>query len=143
MIIPVNQNDNNYLWVVALQACWEIILHVSLARLHILQAEALISSVLNCLFQDTCIKNSLGGQRQYVPQEQKAGLFTIQDKNVSFYGKGQVDLLRIIKDLGFLSYNATQCICSCHPALFHIPLVRNEARNRHKGSYSGYCYCYV
>lgn len=51
---------------------WETTALGSLVFLHILGAEDQAVFVLGYLFEDVCIANSPGGQKQCLPQEQKA-----------------------------------------------------------------------
>ena len=86
--------------------------------LNILQIEALIPFVLDYLFKDICIEYSLGRYNDSFWNKGKICLLFSKINNFSLRGKGQVDLLPTVKDLVFLSYNTTHCICSCHLALF-------------------------
>ena len=63
--------------------------------LPIFQAETLTTVVLDYLFQDVCVDNSLERQRQCLPPEQRAGLLTVQQNkdNVSLWSNGDVCLL--------------------------------------------------
>lgn len=117
-------------------AMQQTILHGSLISA-CLQGEAL-TTIFPChLFQEVCIVNGLGKQRQCL-----------------FQGKNWACLSSIIEDLGFVSsrflfYNATYHVCTCHLALFTL-LYRNwksgnccktSKQTKPKHCHPGYCYC--
>lgn len=54
-----------------------MIFHGCLVLLHVLQAEALIAFILNYLFKDICILNSLRKQKLCLPPEPRAGLLAV------------------------------------------------------------------
>jgi len=116
---------------------WETIFHRSLVFIYILQAEALPAFVLDCLFKDACVENSLRRQTLYLSLSLSLSFsgakrrFSVQynKDNDSVQGKGQADLLRgyykrfSFPNLGWvlLLYNATHCMGRPHLALFALP----------------------
>jgi len=87
---------------------WETIFHRSLVFIYILQAEALPAFVLDCLFKDACVENSLRRQTLYLSLslshslslEQNAGLVSsiIKIMTLSKAKVRQICLEDIIKD---------------------------------------------
>lgn len=125
--------------------CWETVPHGSVMFLHILQARLWLRFVPDCLFRD------IWRWRKCLPLGQKAGMLTTQynKENVYLWSKGQACLMLviIIKYSGslsskFLSYNATQCVCRCHLALFTLPCGSWGLANQWRVCWhSGFCYC--
>lgn len=110
--------------------CWETILHGQLMFLHILWTEALSAFVLEHFFEDVCIANSLGRQRECLTLKERAGslrryswVWSSIMKIMSLWSKRMVYLLPVIKDLsslnsGFLSCNSTHWAYNYHPPVF-------------------------
>lgn len=78
--------------------------------LHVLPAGILTAFVLESLFKDICIANTWKIEIQSSSWA-KNRLFNVQynTDNVSLLGKGQTDLLLLIKDSSFLSLGFLSC----------------------------------
>lgn len=58
--------------------CWETIPHGCLTFVYMLNAQALLSDfILDYFFKDICMANNFERQKQCLPLEQRAGLFTV------------------------------------------------------------------
>lgn len=110
--------------------CWETILHGQLMFLHILWRETLSAFVLEYFFEDVCIANSPGRQRECLTLKERAGSFRRYSwtwssimKIMALWSKWIVYLLPTIKDLsslnsGFLSCNSTHWVSNYYLTVF-------------------------
>lgn len=133
------------------QSRWEeTIFHESLMFLHVLGVRHWLLSVLDQLFKDFCMSNSLGSDNVSLQNKGKVCLQPEEEQIVSPHSsqsKEKVCLLPIIKDVGspssvFLSCHVSLCVQESFGTHY---IILGELGFRERAqyfSYSGYCYSY-